>query len=367
MSAKATQRRAYSSGTATSVHVGNRDLVLFGGCDYLGLAHHPRVIQALQEGLHCFGVSASGSRATTGNATAHDELEAELARFFDVEAALLVPDGYLSNIVMAQSLPEDIEIVLLDRESHVSIRDAVRISGCSAREYAHVAVRSARQCAQDLTGGPFAIFTDGVFPVLRAVAPLAELLQLLPQTGLLVVDDCHGVGVLGARGRGSVEHAGIADPRIVITGTLSKALGCFGGFLAGSARVVERARVQARAFIASTPIPPALARAASAALRVIDDEPERLARAREHTSRLRVLFARLGLPVSVTPLPVLALQLPSHARMQHVHETLLARGLLVPFVEYPDGLGGYLRIALRADHEDAHVDALIEGLMEALK
>ena len=370
----ALERRAIQSGTAATVHVAGRELVLFGGCDYLGLAHHPRVIAAFAEGVKRFGISSSGSRATTGNATAHDELEADLARFFGVEAALLVPDGYLSNIVAAQSLPEEFETVLIDRESHVSIRDAIRISGCGVREYALADARSARECARDLMPSPFAIFTDGVFPVLRAVAPLAELLACLPQAGLLVVDDCHGVGVLGARGRGSVEHAGIgvehagiADPRLVITGTLSKSLGCFGGFVAGAGVVVERARTQSRAFIASTPIPPALARAVSVALAVIDDEPQRLERSREHASRLRVLFTRLGLPISSVPLPVLALQLPARERMQHVHERLLARGLLVPLVEYPDGLGGYLRIVVRADHTDAQVDALIEGLMEALR
>lgn len=360
------QRRAFQSSTSATVQIDGRELVLFGGCDYLGLAHHPRVVAALEAGVRQFGVSSSGSRTTTGNATAHDELEAHLARFFEVEAALLVPDGYLSNIVAAQALPEVIETVLIDRESHVSIRDAMRVSGCSVREYASADARSALECARDLKREPFAIFTDGVFPVLRAVAPLAGLLACLPKSGLLVVDDCHGVGVLGAHGRGSVEHAGIQDSRIVITGTLSKSLGCFGGFVAGAGVFIERARTHSRAFVASTPIPPALASAASVALSVIDDEPHRLARSREHASRLRVLFTRLGLPISTVPLPVLALQLPSRARMQLIHESLLARGLLVPLVEYPDGLGGYLRIAVRADHTDAHVDALIEGLMEVL-
>lgn len=362
-----TAARAIEAATATTVRVSGRELVLFAGCDYLGLAHHPRVVAALERGLCEFGVSSSGSRATTGNTTAHDELERDLARFFGVEAALLVPDGYLSNLVLAQTLPPEIATILVDRESHVSVRDALILAGRDVHEYAFADADSAREVARTHAHGGLAIFTDGVFPVLRTLAPLGTLLESLPADGILVVDDCHGVGVLGTRGRGSLEHAGIVDRRVIVTGTLSKALGCFGGFIAGSREHVERARTRSRAFIGSTPIPPALARAASAALAVVDDEPRRRARLFEHTSRVRALFKRLALPVGTVPFPVLALQLSPRARMERVHDELEAAGILVPCVDYPDGLGGYLRIALRADHTDSQVDALIEGLTEALK
>ncbi len=342
-------------------------MVLFAGCDYLGLAHHPSVVSALERGLAEFGVSSSGSRATTGNATAHDELEADLARFFGVEAALLVPDGYLSNIVVAQALPTGLGTILVDHESHVSVRDALVVSGRAVHEYAFADAGSARETAKQHARGPFAIFTDGVFPVLRALAPLRDLLELLPMDGLLVVDDCHGVGVLGERGRGSAEHAHVSDRRVLVTGTLSKSLGCFGGFVVGAREHVERARANSRAFVGSTPIPPALARAASTALDVIDSDPRLRARLFEHTSRLRALFSRLGLPVGAVPFPVFALRLAPRARMERVRDELAARGLLVPCVDYPDGQGGYLRIALRATHTDAQVDALVAGLMEALK
>ncbi|MDZ4773580.1 MAG: pyridoxal phosphate-dependent aminotransferase family protein [Planctomycetota bacterium] len=359
--------RAIEAATATTVRIDGRELVLFAGCDYLGLAHHPRVVAALERGLREFGVSSSGSRATTGNTSAHDDLERDLARFFGVESALLVPDGYLSNIVLAQALPDEIRTILVDEDSHVSVRDALVISKRDVHEYAFADAKSAREAARTHAPGVFAIFTDGVFPVLRALAPLRELLDVLPAGGMLVVDDCHGIGVLGERGRGSVEHARIVDSRVVVTGTLSKSLGCFGGFIAGSREHIERARSASRAFVGSTPIPPALARAASTALAVIDDEPLRRARLFEHASRLRVLFTRLAVPLSAVPLPVFALQLKPRVRMEHVHDELLARGILVPCVDYPDGLGGYLRIAVRADHTDAQVDALIEGLTEALR
>lgn len=357
---------AIRAASATSVRVGDAELVLFAGCDYLGLAHHPRVIAALEQGLRDYGVSASASRATTGNTIAHEELERDLARFLGLEDALIVPDGYLSNVVVAQALPERIETCLVDRESHASIRDAVLLTGRTVHEYAFVDARAARARAESLGSRPFAVFTDGVFPVLRTVAPLKELLETLPKDGLLVVDDCHALGVVGARGRGSLELARISDPRVVVTGTLSKSLGVFGGYVAGAREQVDRARRQSRAFLASTPIPPALARAASAALQVVDSEPWRRARLSEHTHRMRALLTRLGRPVGDVPLPVFALQLEPRARMERVRDSLAARGMLVPCIDYPDGLGGYLRIALRADHTAAQVDDLITALTEVL-
>lgn len=356
-----------ASASSTTVTVGGRELVLFAGCDYLGLAHHPRLVAALERGMREFGISASASRATTGNTTAHEDLEADLARFLGLEAALLAPSGYLANLVVAQTLPPRIEALLVDRESHASIRDALAVAARPVHEYPLCDAALARSIARSLGGSPFAVFTDGVFPAQRSLAPLGELLALLPGDGLLVVDDCHGVGVLGPRGRGSVEHAGIDDPRVVVTGTLSKALGSFGGFVAGPRELVGHMRSHSRACLASTPIPPALARAASAALAIVDEEPRRRAKLMEHTSRLRALFTRLLLPVSDVPLPVFALQLAPRSRMERVHDELLARGLLVPCIDYPDGLGGYLRIAVRADHTDLQVDALIAGLLEALR
>lgn len=352
--------------TSSTVTIDGRELVLFAGCDYLALAHHPRVKAALERGVAQYGLSSAGSRQTTGNTLAHDELERDLARFLGVEAALLVPDGYLSNLVFAQGLAPEIANVLCDRESHVSIRDALAAAGRTAREYEFVDASSAEQLARTIGDRAFAIVTDGIFPVLREVAPLAQLLAIVPRDGILVVDDCHGVGVLGANGRGSIEHAQIADPRIVVTGTLSKALGCFGGFIAGSRAHVERTRTTSRAYVGSTPIPPALACAASAALRVIADEPLRRARLFELTRRVRAVVARLGLPVASVPFPVFAFRLENGQRVQAVHEALRARGLLVPSVHYPDGQGDYLRLALRADHSDEQVAALVDALQELL-
>lgn len=351
--------------SAVTARVDGRDALWFAGCDYLGLAHHPDVVSALVAEARAHGVSASASPTTTGTSPAHVELETRIARFLGVEAALLVADGYLSNLVALQSFDDQLGSALVDRRSHVSMRDALRATNVPERVYDTAA--EARLLFVDGALRPCVLATDGLFPAAKYIAPLTELAPLL-EVGLeaIVVDDCHGVGVLGARGRGTCEHFGVADERIVITGTLSKALGAFGGFVAGSRARIASAREHAIAWSGATPIPPALARAGLAALDVVEREPARLARLRANVARLRSTFTRLRLAVSDFDNPVATFALPNADAMRRAHATLLERGLLVPFVHYPDGLGGYLRIALSSEHEREHLDALEAGLERVL-
>lgn len=367
----ASGRPRIASSTSATVTIDGRERVLFAGCDYLSLAHHPRVIEAAIAGLRVFGVSSSGSRETTGNTTAHERLEEDLARFLHVEAALLVPDGYLSNLVVAQSLPGLIEEAVLDRETHVSVRDAVavRFGGAAQKsgresatlEYDCADAASARALVERAGPRPRVLWTDGVYPSLGRVAPVRALAALLGPEDLMVVDDCHGLGVLGTHGRGSLEHALLRDERVIVTGTLSKALGTFGGFVAGARVHVERARARAHAYVGSTPVPPAVAQAASAALSVIDDEPERRERLFRHVERVRARLRAHGRPLAEVPFPVFAFTL-APARRAAVSAAFDERGLLVPWIEYPDGMGGCFRLALRAGHTDEQVERLCAAL-----
>jgi 8-amino-7-oxononanoate synthase len=359
-------RFALEGARAGTAQVQGHELASFAGCDYLGLAHEREVLDALRAGLARYGLSAGASRATTGNAAAHEELEQDLARFLGLEAALLVPDGYLSNLFVAQALAPDCPAALVDREAHVSIQDALAAAGVRSHAYAFCDAASARAQAARIGTPRCAAFTDGCFPVMRGIAPLAELLALLPQGGWLVVDDCHGTGVLGARGRGTHEHLGIADARLVVTGTLSKALGCFGGFVAGPRDLIEQVRARSHAFAGSTPVPPALAQAGSAGIRLLEREPARLAALRSNVERVRSLLARLGLDPHALPLPVFAWKARSPTAGRAIHERLLARGVLVPHVSYPDGLGSYFRLAVSAAHGAPAIARLEEALPEAL-
>ncbi len=358
-----TGRLPIEAAAPARVVLAGRELVSWAGCDYLGYARDPLVRAAAAEGLSRYGLSSSGSRETTGNTLAHDAFEPRLAAFLGLEDAHLVPDGYLSNLCLLQGVAGEIRRALVDRECHVSVRDAVAACGLEVREYDLCDAASARAAARGWEDG-FHIVTDGCYPVMKGIAPLPELLALLPSDGHLVVDDCHGLGVLGARGAGTHEHRGVADPRLVVTGTLSKALGAFGGFVAGARAVVERVRTRSRAYAGSTPVPPACVMAAHAALEDLQDGA-RLSRLRANIVRTREVLRRVGLPAHELPLPVQAFTLPSHEAMESAYQRLLARGMLVPYVRYPDSLGGYFRLATSAAHEEADHASLERGLREA--
>ncbi len=349
------------SSSAARVRVGGRESIAFAGCDYLGLAHAPEVREALERGLARYGVSASASRATTGNTQAHDELEYDLARFLGLEAALLVPDGYLSTHIFLQGVAHACPSAIFDAEAHVSTRDALAASGIEARSYAFCdAVSAAQAC-----GNAHLIVTDGAYPVMRGIAPLPDLLRLVPHDGWLVVDDCHGTGVLGARGRGTHEHHGIADARLVVTGTLSKALGCFGGFVAGTRAMVTQVAQRSRAFAGSTPIPPALAAAGSAAIRLVEHDGALLARLHANLARVRGVLRSAGIDAHDEPLPVFAWKAADPDAGDRIHAELLDQGVLVPHVRYPDGLGSYFRLAVSAAHDDAAIARLETALRSA--
>jgi 7-keto-8-aminopelargonate synthetase-like enzyme len=189
----------------------------------------------------------------------------------------------------------------------------------------------------------------------------------LPHDATLVVDDCHSTGVLGEFGRGTCDHAGVDDARIVVTSTLSKALGCYGGFIAARSEVIESIRDRSRAFAGSTPIPPALARAARASLSELTNDPGRIERLRRNVSHLRKAFKKLGLPSSAAPLPVFPFALATDAEMLRVERELLAAGFLVPCVHYPDQPGRYMRLTVSAAHAAEDIEGLAVALGRALR
>lgn len=360
-------RLAAERTTATTVELDGREVLSFAGCNYLGLAHHPRVVGALRDAIDEVGISAGASRLTTGTHREHEELESELARFLRTENALLVSDGYMTNLVVAQALVSGAQRVFVDRESHVSIRDALAAVGVVPLDYEHADARDAATRFERHAGEPIVVFTDGVFPSRGTIAPLRELVRALPANALLVVDDCHATGVLGESGRGTCEHAGVEDARVVVTSTLSKALGCYGGFIGATSDAIEAVRASSRAFAGSTPIPPALARAARAALGELATDPGRIERLRRNIARVRKHFTKLALPVREAPLPVFAFTLPSDEAMQALESSLLDAGFLVPCVRYPDQPSRYMRLTVSAEHSSGDIDALASALGSALE
>lgn len=360
-------RLAIEASTATRIALKGRELVYFGGCGYLGLAHHPRVLAALADGAQRFGLSAGASRETTGNCVVFDELERELAQRFHAPAALLTPEGYTANFVAAQVLAREHTIALIDERAHASVFDAARAAGMRVEVWPHHDLAALEQLAS--THGRHAVVAfDGVQPTRGEIAPARAIAELCDAAqAALWIDDCHGVGVVGPRGRGTLEHSGVSGERVLLTATLSKALGCYGGFVAGPQRWIDAAREHSAAYIGSTPPPPAVAAAALVALELAFDDGARLAALRSNSASLRTGFHALGLPAPREDLPVFAFTLPHAGAMDELHERLIADGVFAPLVRYLGSPSqGNFRIVVNAEHSAADVERLIHALARGL-
>jgi len=352
----------------TTMTVDGRELLAFGGCNYLGLAHHPAVLAALAGGVSMFGVSTTASRETTGNTAVHDDLERDLARFTRQAAAILLAEGYTANIAAAQALSRDHGVALIDARAHRSLRSAASAAGMQVFEYEHRNPESAAWLVRQYADAGVAILTDGVFAADGALAPAPELLAVLPaRRATLLVDDCHGFCVLGRRGSGAIEHFGMDDPRLVMTTTLAKGLGCYGGAVLGRRAFVDLVREHADVYRRSTPIPTPLAAAARAAVAIIEREPGLVAALRTNITRLRDGLNELGLRVGSLDIPVFTFALESVARMETIHRTLLAGGVYAPLIEYPGGpTARFFRLTVTSCHTAEQIDTLTDALRGCL-
>lgn len=357
------------SATATTCTVNGRELLAFGGCNYLGLANRPEVHAGMAAALARYGISTTASRETTGNTLIHESLEAALAGFTGQEAAILSAEGYTANFMCAQALTDDLRIALIDANAHRSIRNAATAAGMFVFEYEHLNPDSAAWHIRQHAEAGIAIMTDSVFAADGAIAPLRELLGLLPShRSALVVDDCHGFCVLGPGGRGAVPHLGIDDPRVCITSTLAKGLGCYGGAVMGRSRFVRTVRERAWVYRSSTPVPPPLAGAALAAVELLSQNPSLVTQLRDNIRRMRSVMQSLSLPVPPEDIPIFTFYLDSDARNQTVHDLLLGDGILAPLIEYPGGpCPRYFRVVINAMHSAADIERLGDRLAKALQ
>ena len=354
---------AFSASSATSLTLDGVELLAFHGCGYLGLGHDPRVRAAAVEAIAAHGVSGLASRNTSGNLELHERLEERLAEFFGVEAALVVADGYLGDIAVAQATAERSTIALHDDDVHPSLLDAFAAAGYEtfgygAGDMSHaLALLDLHKMANPL------VATDGAFAMHGRLAPAAELLRHLPWGAHLLIDDSHGVGVLGRTGRGVLELFELDDHRIVLTGSLAKALGSAGGFVTGSADTIQSIRRRARSFAGTTALAPAHAAAALTSLDLIDAEPERLERLRANIGQLHRTARRVGLRSTGTFLPVLRIELPSEDDARRLSAALHVEGIYAPPIRYHgSGEGGLVRCAVSSEHTAGDLRRLEDAL-----
>ncbi|HEX7769735.1 MAG TPA: 8-amino-7-oxononanoate synthase, partial [Dokdonella sp.] len=252
------------------VVIGGRRLLGFAGNDYLGLARHPRLVEALASAARDWGVGATAAHLLGGHRDEHAALEEDLARWTGRERALLFSTGYMANLGVLAALLDGDDLCVQDRLNHASLLDAARLADCTLKRYVHADVDSAARQLASHAGAPALLATDGVFSMDGDVAPLAGLAALCSREGAcLMVDDAHGLGVLGPEGAGSVAEAGLSPAQVpILMGTLGKALGVAGAFVAGSAALVDDLVQSARSFVYTTAMPPALAAATRASVAI---------------------------------------------------------------------------------------------------
>jgi 8-amino-7-oxononanoate synthase len=352
------------TGSRAEVIVEGRRLVDFCSNDYLGLARHPDIAHAMSEAALRLGAGSGAAHLVTGHGVEHACLEEELADFTGRERALLFSTGYMANLAVITSLAARGDLVLLDRLSHASLIDAAQLSGARFKRYAHNDVGSAERALAPASLSVIA--TDGVFSMDGDIAPLPALARLSREhQAWLAVDDAHGLGVLGKSGRGSCEHFGLnSDDVPVLIGTLGKAFGSFGAFVAGSAQLIELLIQKARSYIYTTALPQPVAAATREALKVAQREPWRRQRVLALTARFRNGAAQLGLPLAASETPIQPLMLGSAEGAVSAQRELLDAGFWVSAIRPPTVPAGSarLRITLSAAHTEAQVDALLDAL-----
>lgn len=356
------RRESRTSPAGPWVEVGSERLLTFSSNDYLGLANDPRIVEALCAGARRYGVGAGASHLLGGHTRAHHELEEELAAFVGAPRALVFSTGYMANLALLTTLGGRRQTVFEDRRNHASLLDAARLAGSECRRYRQVEDLAER--VRGTEGG--LIVTDGVFSMDGDIALVPALLTLAKTAGLgLIVDDAHGFGVIGPQGKGTPAFHGLAyDPVLVHMGTLGKAFGVFGAFVAASADIIEALIQKARPYIYTTALPPAVAAAAHASIEIARLEEYRRVHLTARIQQFRDGARALGLNVlpSHTAIQPLILGTSEQALQASAH--LRSRQLLVSAVRPPTVPVGSarLRIALSAAHSTDDVARLLEGL-----
>ena len=352
------------------MRVDGREVLLFAGSNYLDLACHPEVVEASAQAARDHGCAAGGSRLISGNLALHEELEEALAKLLGTGSALAFSTGYMANVGVIPALVGVGDTVVSDALSHASIIDGCRLSRAAVRVFPHgdLDALDAELAQAGAAGGRTLLAIDGVYSMDGDLAPVADVVALARQHGaMLLLDDAHGTGTLGASGRGAAEHCGVASEAIdVQLGTLGKSLGSFGAFVAGPRVLRELLVNTARSFIFSCALSPPQVAAARAALRLIEVEPWRRVRLQANAGRLRERLAARGVATAPSTTHIVPVRIGDNDVTMRVCERLLARGFYAQGIRHPSVPEGTarLRITPMATHTESDIDALADAVAE---
>jgi 8-amino-7-oxononanoate synthase len=359
------------SGSILEPVIDGRRVLNFCSNDYLGLAGDARVVSAMQSAAAKWGAGAGAAHLVTGHTHEHHALEEELAAFTGREAALLFSTGYMANVGVITALAARGEVLLQDRFNHASLLDGARQSDARLQRYAHGDAADAERLLADSEGKVSLIATDGVFSMDGDIAPLQQLSALAAQhEAWLLVDDAHGLGALGPKGGGCLELAGLDAAQVpLLVGTLGKAFGSFGAFVAGDRDVIDLILQRARSYIYTTALPPAVAAATRASLRIVIEEGWRRDQLAALIARFRSGAAERNLPLLPSATAIQPVLVPGAARCLAASQRLMEQGFWVGAIRHPTVPAGTerLRVTLSAAHTVQQVDALLDALHAAVE
>ncbi len=346
-----------------------REVILLGSNNYLGLSVHPTVIEAAATALQKYGTGASASRLMSGNSHLYTELETKIARTKGTEAALVFSSGYLANIGTIPVLAGDEDLILSDALNHASIIDACRLTPATKQIYRHCDVEHLESLlSQSTKFRRKLIVTDAVFSMDGDIASLPEICDLAERyDAMVMVDDAHGFGVLGDTGGGTIEHFGLENRGVIQMGTLSKAIGGLGGYVAGSANLIDFLINRARGFIFTTGLPPATLAGASAAIDVIRSNPELRQQLSSNVLLLKDALLEGGFQLLPSQTQILPMMLGSVEVASRFAEVLLEHGVYAPAIRPPTVPEGTsrLRISVIASHTTEDLETAITGFEAA--
>lgn len=352
------------------VKIGGQDLVMMGSNNYLGLVSDPRVIEAAQEALKKFGTGCAGSRLLNGTLSIHEEAEQKLAKFVGKEAALLYSTGYQANLGAVATLMGRHDTVVLDKRNHASIVDAVAMSRAQSVRFKHNDIvdfeKTLAKC--DPKHG-IMVIVDGVFSMEGDVAPLPDLVKVCKKyNAVLVVDDAHGLGVLGKGGRGTSDHFGVTNDVDVIVGTFSKSLASIGGFVAADQDIIDYLRHHSRAMIFSASMPPASVASVLKALEIMQQEPERIEKLWFNTNYMKKALLDAGFNLGHTTTPILPVMVGDDITCFRMCSRLHQEGVFVnPVPGLSSDVGSLIRLSLMATHETKHIDFAMDKMVMVAK
>ncbi|HWP62568.1 MAG TPA: glycine C-acetyltransferase [Candidatus Binatia bacterium] len=371
--------RVMQSAQGPEVILDGHRVISLSSNDYLGLTHDPRLREAAIRAVRDYGAGSGAVRTIAGTMDLHMELEAELARFKGVEAVLTFQSGFTANTGVIPAITDERDLIVSDALNHASIIDGMRLSKAPRKIYPHRDVAALREILRTAVergredpgheGEPYRsilVVTDGVFSMDGDIAPLPEIVEAAEEVGAAVmVDDAHASGVLGRNGRGTIDHFGLHGRVAVQIGTLSKAVGVLGGYVAGSATLIDYLTQRARPFLFSTSHPPAVVAACLEATRIFQEEPERIERLWANTRRFKAELRRLGFDTGISETPITPIMLGESALAIRFSDRLFEEGVYATSVVYPTVALDRARI--RAIVTAAHTDEQLEIALGAFE